>query len=81
MLFYFCIKDDHRRETKFIERLNEHLNPSRARALIMLPLVAEAYRLTGYHGVLYHGKPSSSTSHDLLLTVEVALVTYVLLHG
>ena len=45
----------------------------------MIPLVTEAHRLTGYHCVLHQAKRSSSTSHDLLLTIEVALVTYVLL--
>lgn len=41
----------------------------------MLPIILKTYQLTGYYSTLNH-----SRSNPILLTIEVALITYVILH-
>ncbi len=48
----------------------------------MLPIIIKTYRLTGYYSTLNHNKtePSKSISNHILMTIEVALITYMIFH-
>ena len=43
-------------------------------SLKMLPIILKTYQLTGYYSIFNHNK-----SNSLLLTMEVALITYIIL--